>query len=338
LDRARAALLLGGAALFIGLLYRIGPAAVMNALVGLSWRLPLVVLFPACVVTTFDALGWRFAFRRDRVRFRTLLAARLAGEAFNLTTPTASVGGEAVKAWLVRPYVALAESLPSVIVAKTTHTMAQVVFLLVGLIVARLTLDRSSIVLLAMQWLLVTEILAVGGFVVVQVLGPIGATGRLLGRLRLLAGRAGALEQMDHDLGDYYRHAPCRLALSVGCHFGGWALGILETYIMLHALTVPVSLAEATVIEAFGSGVGFAAFLIPGRLGAMEAGNLVVFATLGLSSTSAFALALVQRLRETTWAGIGLLALSFMRASAPVPAPPSPAVVEEDSSSPRRFV
>ena len=99
----RLGLLLCGTALFLGLLVHVGPRAVGEAFTELSWRLLIILVFPFGMTTLLDTLGWRFAFRRDRTPFTALLAARLAGEAFNLTTPTAAVGGEPVKAWLVRP-------------------------------------------------------------------------------------------------------------------------------------------------------------------------------------------------------------------------------------------
>ena len=110
------------------------PAAVLEAISALSWRLAIVLVFPFAIVAAFDTLGWRYAFRDDRVPFRALLWARIAGEAVNVTTPTAAVGGEAVKAWLLRPHVALTEGLSSVIVAKTTITIAQGLMLAFGIV------------------------------------------------------------------------------------------------------------------------------------------------------------------------------------------------------------
>src|SRR5439155_658056 len=78
------------------------------------------------------------------VPFGALFSARLAGEAFNLTTPTASVGGEAVKAWLIRHHAPLEEALPSVIVAKTTITIAQGLLLIAGLPCAWALLPHDS--------------------------------------------------------------------------------------------------------------------------------------------------------------------------------------------------
>src|SRR5204862_379964 len=81
--------------------------------------------FPLGLLPPVDTLGWKYAFLRARARFRTLLAVRIAGEACNLPTPTASLGREAIKTWLLRRHVSLDEAVLSVVVAKTTIALAQ---------------------------------------------------------------------------------------------------------------------------------------------------------------------------------------------------------------------
>jgi uncharacterized membrane protein YbhN (UPF0104 family) len=98
--------------------------------------------------------------------------------------------------------------------------------------------------------------------------------------------------------------------------------------LILWALGRPVSLGTAMVIDAFGSGIGFAAFLVPARLGAAEAGQVAVFMALGLGAPTGLTFALVQRLREAAWIGIGFLALMTLRATAP---PPAGAALEAES-------
>src|SRR6185436_7881932 len=95
----RLACFIAGAVLFVGLLVEVGTAATLSAFGQLSWRLVVILGFPFCLINAFDTLGWKFAFTDARVPFRSLWWARLAGEAFNATTPTASVGGEPLKAW-----------------------------------------------------------------------------------------------------------------------------------------------------------------------------------------------------------------------------------------------
>jgi len=314
----RLGLLVCGAALFVWLLATIGPGAVVQAFAELSWRLLIILVFPFGLTTLLDTLGWRYAFRRDTVPFRALLASRLAGEAFNLTTPTASMGGEAVKAWLVRPWAPLAEGLPSVIVAKTTITLGQALFVVVGLAAAHAALPSDSLVVRGMEWLLVVQVLAVGGFVAVQAGGALSGSSRWLLKLGWLSGRRlEPLAQINDELAHFYRREPKRLALSIFFHFLAWLIGALEPWLILRWIGLPVSLAEATAIEAFSSGIRFAAFLVPGYLGALEAGHVAIFAALGLGAPAGLSFTLIRRVREAAWTGLGFLALAPLRAHVP---------------------
>lgn len=289
------------------------PGAILASIIQLSWRLGIVLCFPVALVMVFDTLGWRFAFLRDGVAFRTLLTARLAGEAFNLATPTAALGGEAVKAWLLRGVVPLSASVPSVIVAKTTITFAQGLFLLVGVALAWTSALPGSALLYGMLWLLAIEAVALAGFVVAQTRGMLAWGGRLVTQLGVKGVRTEALGRIDDVLARFYRTAPGRLALSIAFHFVAWLLGAIETWLILTFLGVPVSLTAATVIEAFGSAVRVATFLIPASLGALEGGYVVTFAALGLGSPAAVSFSLIRRIREAVWVGLGLVAFAATR-------------------------
>ncbi len=311
----RPALLLLGVATFVALILRNDPAAVLASMAHLSWRLLLVLCIPAIPVVLLETLGWRFVFTHERPPFSTLVASRLAGEAFNLTTPTAALGGEAVKAWLLRGRVPIDVSVPSVIIAKTTITIAQALFLLVGLLgAARLAVPESRL-FSAMPWVLITEAMALGVFVLAQSRGLLGWAGRMLGQLGLDSLRDhAAVARIDARLVHFYRREPAHLLLSIGCFLVAWLLGALETWMVLRFLGVEVSLVTATVIEAFVAAVKFTVFFIPAGLGAVEGGYLATFAALGLSPTAALSLSLTRRIREAVWVGIGLLAFALMRA------------------------
>ena len=294
------------------------PAAIATSIARLGWRLAVLLCFPVGLVMFFDTLGWRFAFTRDTVGLGMLMSARLAGEAFNMTTPTAALGGEAVKAWLLRGRVPVDEGLSSVIVAKTTITIAQGMLLLLGVVLAWTSLAADSRLLVAMQWLLGLEILALAVFVVAQTRGLAAFGGRLLGRVGIHRfERHEALGRVDRALAGFYREQPARLALSIVCHLVAWLLGAVEAYLILWFLGTPVSLVTATVIEAFGTGIRFATFLIPGSLGALEVGYAATFAALGLGSTAGVSFSLVRRLREAVWIALGLAAFALMRPSRP---------------------
>jgi uncharacterized protein (TIRG00374 family) len=291
--------------------YHIGPGPILETLARLTWWQLVVVCLPYAVIMAVDTLGWRFAFPRDPAPFRRLYGARLAGEALNLVTALGSVGGEAVKAWLIRRDVAYEESVPSVVIAKTTITIAQALFLLIGVALAWTMLSTDSRVIGAMLWLLVIEVAAVAGFVGVQVAGLVGRAGRLLEWFGVLQ-RGDHAQRLDAALRDYYRRDWRRLSLSTGFHLAGWLLGAFEAFVILYFLGVPATLVTATVIEALGAGVRFATFLVPASLGAFESANAAAFDAMGLGAGAGLAFSFVRRARQLVWIGIGLLVLVAM--------------------------
>jgi len=316
----RAVLLVGGLVVLAFLVARVGIESVMSVLSRLTWWQLVLICLPYGLIMAVDTLGWRYAFISNPPPYLRMLAARTAGEAVNIVTALGSVGGEAVKVWLLRPAVSYDESVPSVVIAKTTSTMAQTLLLVVGLVLAVTTLTVAGDVIWAMLVLLGVELLLVGGFFVSQVAGLVRRAGRLLAWSGLIE-NASAAEDLDARLRRYYRENWRRFVLSVAFHFGGWLLGALEVLVMLYVLDIPVSMTTATVIEAVGSGVRFASFPVPGSLGVLEGANTGVFAALGLGASAGLAFSLARRARQGVWIGIGLIVLVSARLHATSAAP-----------------
>ena len=134
----------------------------------------------------------------------------------------------------------------------------------------------------------------------VQKAGLFGLIGRLLDRIAH-EGRWRAVSESLVDLETAVRavYADRRAILACGgWRFVGWVAHLGETWLALWLLGVPVTLAEALVIEALSNAVRSAAFLIPGALGAQEGGILAVGLVYGLTPETALALALIKRGRE----------------------------------------
>jgi uncharacterized membrane protein YbhN (UPF0104 family) len=317
----RPALVLGGLAVVAVLIAQIGPRAIWGAFETLSWRLLVVLVFPTSVSVLVDTLGWRFTFQTPPRSFGRLLGARMAGEAVNLGTPTASVGGEPVRAYLLRPEIALRDALASVIVDKTTSVASLVLVLLAGLLVGDLFLPGPRPLAGLTAGALAVEAICVAGFVAVQLRGAMGGGGRLLARLRLPPGadRQAALEAVDRALRSTYLGNARGVAASVLCHLLGFAVATLEIYIVVRLLAIPISLATAFTLGALGTAVKFFSFMVPGSLGALEGGNVALFAALGLPGAVGLAYSLVRRLREVVWIAAGFIALALL-SSRPGPA------------------
>jgi hypothetical protein len=119
---------------------------------------------------------------------------------------------------------------------------------------------------------------------------------------------------MDHTLRTLYLDHQGRLLVSVLVHLLGFALGTLEIYLIVRFLGIPITLPAAFAIGAFGSAVKFFSFMIPASLGALEGGNVAIFAAFGLGGAVGLTYTLVRRLREIVWISLGLILLSLLSA------------------------
>lgn len=305
----RSAAALAGLGVALWLVWAVGPATLAAEMRRLSWRLGVLML-PQGLVTILDAAGWRYSFPGRLPRLAPLIGARLAGEAVNDTTPTGTVGGEPLKAWLVaRGHgLPLEEAMASVVIAKTAFVAAQVAFLGLGLAFAAGHLHPAPALTRFLAALLGVGGAAGGGFIWAQQLGLFTRSRRALAWLGV--GSAGGLVGIDRSLRAFYRGRPGRFTLAVAFHFLGWVAGSLEVWLALRFLGHSVDLATALVIEALATGIRSASFLVPASIGVQEGSLVAIFAGFGLGAGAGLAFGLVRRLREAVWAAAGYVVLA----------------------------
>ena len=281
----------------------------------LSWRIAVFIALPYALVAFLHTVAWRLIFVRRPFSLRQLFSVRLAGEAVNLGT--ASVGGEPVKVYLLRPWVPMAEASATLVVDKTAITIGQVLFLAAGLVVAVGSFPLRPDFLRAMAALLGLQIVVVAAFVLVQYAGLGGWTLRALDRLGFRSARArmSGLVRFDRMLAASYRERPGAVLACVLVHLVGWLVGSLEVYLVLRWLNVSASFGVALAIDAFGTGIKFLAFSIPGALGVLEGGYMLVFSAFGLGGGLGLSFTLIRRLRMLAWSAAGFVVLALLNAA-----------------------
>ena len=310
--------LLAGVALFAWVLRSADLPVVWEQLRNLGGRFGLILLF-YIVIFGLDTLGWRFALppaAQRRVGWAGLFRTRLAGEAINYVTPTAWVGGEPVKAYLLsRRYgIPLGDGMTSVVIAKTTFSISMFFFILLG-VLATLAgrTSPAAAPLFRWVWVVLPALgLLLALFLIVQFLRPFQKGHSFLARIMpgWLRHLESKVQEWDETLARFYRRSPKTVFLSFGFHFLGWIAGVFEVFLILRFVGEPVSLLTAWSIESLWILLKTGAFLIPASLGASEGISLLVCTGLGLSSASGLALALVRRARELSWVGLGLAEFS----------------------------
>jgi glycosyltransferase 2 family protein len=304
------------------LIWHIGLGNIYQTAVRLGPCALIVILLPSTLMYLLEAYGWKITLRPSgrSTAFWRLLAIRTAGEVVNMTTPTAYVGGEPLKAYLLKRYhVPMVEGLASVVIAKTTMTIAEVLFILVGIALGFWILgtDGSSGQMVAAGLLSVGLLLfGTAGFVFVQRRGIftwILETLRRLGiRIRFLEAREDQLQSLDRTILNFYSHHQGAFYASTAVYFIGWMTEALEVYAIVYFLGEPVSVLSAISIGALSVFIKGGTFFIPGSLGAQDGGNLLLLTAFGYSEVTGITFALLRRFRELVWIGIGLVCLAML--------------------------
>ena len=315
-------LLIVGLLTLVFIVWHIGPWRIYDAAAQLGPVALLVLLIPSVIMYVVEAYGWKVTLgplAKD-VPFWRLLAIRTAGEVVNMTTPTAYVGGEPLKAYLLEKYdVPMVEGLASVIIAKTTMTIAEVLFILLGIALGVWLLggnDSSGQTVAAA--LLSVGLLAFGtaAFVFVQRRGLFTWLLEFLRKIGLTIGylekREEKLRSLDRTILEFYTHNRPAFYYSTGLFFFGWMAEALEVYVIISYLGGPVMALSAISIGALSVFIKGGTFFIPGSLGPQDGGNLLLLKAFGYSDVTGITFALLRRFRELVWIGVGLLCLAVM--------------------------
>ncbi|HAP41132.1 MAG: lysylphosphatidylglycerol synthase transmembrane domain-containing protein [Nitrospira sp.] len=329
----KAALLVLGALTLSALIWHIGIGRIYDAVTQLGPAAMILVLLPSLLMYVLEAYGWRVTLGTwaNGVPFWRILAIRTAGEVVNMTTPTAYVGGEPLKAYLLkRDGVPMVEGLASVVTAKTTMTIAQIVFILAGiglgfwLLGAEGSAGQTITAGLVSVGLL---LFGVGAFVLVQRQGMFGWILALLRRIGLripfLEAREPQLLELDRTIAGFYAHQRQAFLFSTGLFLLGWLAEALEVYVMVLCMGQSIEVLPAIAIGALSVFIKGGTFFIPGSLGAQDAGNLFLLSAFGYGEVTGITFALLRRFREFVWIAMGLACLALLtkgeKAAVPVP-------------------
>lgn len=283
-----------------------------------GWAGMSVVLLVYFTSFVSDSVSWQLTLTSRPLTLRwlrRLFFVRMVGEAFNAVTPAAGMGGEPIKAMLLKRHYGFPyrESGPSLLLAKTANVLMLVPFLGGGFL---LLLDDARIpelykrvagagllaLALGIALFYLVQRLRVSSYAWSRLSGlPAGARIR-----RRLENALLLIRELEDCLVSFYTGHGRRFAAALGLALLNWLLGVAEIYFAMHFLGQPVSVAEAWIIESVAQLVRAGTFFIPASIGAQEGAFLIVCTALTGEPLLGLALALVRRFRELVWIVAGL--------------------------------
>ena len=315
MTRAAIWLLSAGVLLFAGVLVSQGLTAVFSTLAVAGWGLALLALVHL-VPLALDAASIRVMFdkTKERCTIRDALLARWVGESANSFLPAGPIGGPVVMVrYLAQRGMSMRDAAAGITVSTTVQTFAQIIFALMGMALLGTHSGDGSEGALIRPLVVASSVLAfcTAGFYFAQRRGLFGKLMRWLSRFGGKRDWSQVMSQadaIDSAVQDAYGRTG-RVAASFGLSFVGWLIGTAEVYIICLLLQVPVTWADALLLESLGQAIRAAGFAIPGSLGVQEGGYLLLGPIVGLRPETALALSLAKRAREVLLGVPGLLYL-----------------------------
>ena len=316
--------LLVGISLFGWAVSSVDLTVVASLIIKLGFGFLFIILIYTCV-TWLDTVAWQKTFQPDEARqfsLWDLWCVRQVGEAYNVITPLGTLGGEPVKAQLLkeRNGLSLKQGMVSQVIARTTFLMALILFFIPGTF---FTL-QSSIVSEKFQMAclagMVVFSIVIFLFFLFQITGTLGRLATWFSRLPVSEKKNLFLDKLkivDQGISSYYKKHTSRTVTSTLYAFAGWAVGLGELYVTLYFLGYEPTLIDLWVIEALAQLVRVGSFFIPLSIGAQEGGLILIFTAMGMPADLGLTVSFVRRIKELLWVGVGL-AIGWVLAFHPV--------------------
>ena len=305
---------LAGLSLLVWVLGQTNIGRVAHLLSKLSWTGVgwIVTLF--IVTWAAEILAWALTFTQRRVRgpwLWHLWLVNMVGEAMNVAMPFGSLGGEPVKAWLLkhRYGVGYREATTTLVLMQTLLALAEAIFVAVGALLAA----ALGLLPVAVEQLLSAAALTLMALMTVSVVGLqqrwlrylMSSFERHFARARYGAIKDG-LVAVEHALAAFVRDHGRRFAASTAFFLVNWLGGAAEICLMMQLLGSPLPFVQCWVAEAAIVSIRSLTFFLPAQLGSVEAVTVYVISALGAGVDIGLALAALRRAREVLWAALGL--------------------------------
>jgi glycosyltransferase 2 family protein len=288
-----------GLALFVWLLLHSGVAAVLAAVAAVGIGGFALLTAAGLLVVALLGSGWLALMPKASARdFLTFVIGRQTRDSASDILPFSHLGGIVIGARAVilrgvSPPLAFASAITDV----TTELMAQIVFILIGIVLCVAQLRTSATTAPYVDGLILGTLLlvpSIAAFVVVQQRGSVLAE-RLARRFlpAALKPTAAFFEQLR-----VMYASPARLAMASTIHLAAWIAAGGLIWLSVRLIGLHLDFFACIAIEALLAALRSATVFVPAALGVQEAGYAMLMPLFGLGPEVGLVVSLLKRARD----------------------------------------
>lgn len=274
-------------------------------------------------------IRWKIICRQHRVSapFHRLLAYRYVGFAVSFITPGPRVGGEPVRASLMkRDGIEMPQAMSTVIADKTSELLSFGAMFVLALAAATILTPlpsgmKTSLIAVAAIML---GLVSFGLINILRGKDPILKLYKLfrLNKIKWLKKYKRQLQEFEDNIHGFYGDKPAYFWGAFAVSSVAWSMSLIEFYLILKMLGISPTIFDVFLVY---SVVGAIYLLpIPFALGSLEAGQATLFAALGFPAAAGAVSAMITRSRDLLWTFIGLSLLGLYSVEKKQPNEPLP--------------
>jgi uncharacterized membrane protein YbhN (UPF0104 family) len=238
----------------------------------------------------------------DAIRLGRLVYNRVVGDAYNVITPLAGVGGDPVRVMDLAAEMGTAGAMRAIVIDRLVYSTSGLLFSGLGAAVAVWAFAWDSRI---ERLLIGYAVVALAGAVLLALLTTRPAAAR--GIARVLRVSRVRLPEIPTPL------STVAFARALGWNLLGRAGALAEIAVLLVALGEPVRLAGLVASGAVISIAGIVLFFVPGGVGVTEGATVLALALTGYGESVGLAVGLARRARQLLMTGAGVVLTMIWR-------------------------
>ena len=317
-----------GLAVLAVMLYNLDYAEVWRGLKHAGyWFFAVVALWAFLYI--FNTAAWYIIIRsgekdkgtweKGKVPFLWLYKITVSGFALNYATPGGLMGGEPYRIMELAPRIGTQSASSSVILYAMTHIFSHFCFWLVSVLLFVCTQPINFLTGIIMAAITAFCVLGIWFFLVGYRKGLAVRAMNLLRHIPFVKKWAQPfiethkeeLDNVDRQIAALHNQNPKTFVGAVALELACRICSALEIFFILLVIMPSANFLQCILILAFTSLFANLLFFMPLQLGGREGGFLISTTSLGITTGAGIFVALIVRVRELVWTGIGLLLIKI---------------------------